>query len=193
MGNSYLSDALLYLVNTVFALYILLVTLRFLLQTLRADARNPFSQFLLRATNPPLRLLRRFLPGYGGVDWSCLTLMVALQAAKVFLASLLAYGVFFAPLGLLLLSVAELMRLIIYIFIFVIFFQIILSWVNPGAYNPLTVLLHQLSEPLLRPARRLLPSVQGVDFSPILVFVLLQLSLMLLVRPLADLGHALAA
>ncbi len=193
MGNSYLSDALLYLVNTVFALYILLVTLRFLLQTFRADARNPLSQFLLRATNPPLRLLRRFLPGYGGVDWSCLTLMVALQATKVFLASLLAYGVFFAPLGLLLLSVAELMRLIIYIFMFVIFFQIILSWVNPGAYNPLTVLLHQLSEPLLRPARRLLPSVQGVDFSPILVFVLLQLSLMLLVRPLADLGHALAA
>ncbi len=193
MGNSYLSDALLYLVNTVFALYILLVTLRFLLQTFRADARNPLSQFLLRATNPPLRLLRRFLPGYGGVDWSCLTLMVALQAAKVSLAGLLAYGVFFAPLGLLLLSVAELMRLIIYIFMFVIFFQIILSWVNPGAYNPLTVLLHQLSEPLLRPARRLLPSVQGVDFSPILVFVLLQLSLILLVRPLADLGHALAA
>lgn len=192
MSNSYLSEALLFLVNTVFALYILLVTLRFLLQTFQVDARNPVSQFLLQATNPPLRLLRRLIPGYGGVDWSCLTLMVALQAVKLFLAGLITYGVSFALAGLLLLSVAELMRLIIYIFMFVIFIQIILSWVNPGAYNPVTVLMHQLSEPLLRPARRLLPAVQGVDFSPILVFIFLQLSLMLLVRPLADLGRALA-
>ncbi|MCY4154456.1 MAG: YggT family protein [Gammaproteobacteria bacterium] len=192
MANSYLSDALLYLVNTVFALYILLVTLRFLLQTVRADARNPLSQFLLRATDPPLRLLRRVAPGFGGVDWSCIILMVALQSIKLFLAGVLAYGTFLAPSGLLLLSVAELMRLIIYIFMFVIFLQIILSWVNPGAYNPMTVLLHQLSEPLLGPARRLLPAVQGIDLSPILVFVFLQLSLILLVRPLADLGRALA-
>ena len=75
---------------------------------------------------------------------------------------------------------------------FVIFVQIILSWINPGTYNPITVILHQLSEPLLRPARRILPATHGIDFSPILVFVVLQLSLMLLVRPLADLGRALA-
>ena len=84
------------------------------------------------------------------------------------------------------------MRLIIYIFMFVIFIQIVLSWINPGAYSPVTVLLYQLSEPLLRPARRILPATHGIDLSPILVFVVLQLSLMLLVRPLADLGRALA-
>ena len=192
MANSYLSDALLFLVNTIFSLYILLVVLRFLLQTVRADSRNPVSQFLLAATNLPLRLLRRFVPGYGGVDWSCIILMLALQAVELLLTSLIAFGASIALSGLLLLSAAELLKLIIYIFMFIVFVQVILSWLNPGAYNPVTALLYQLSEPLLRPARRLLPSTHGIDFSPILVFIFLQLSLMLLVRPLADLGRALA-
>ena len=192
MGSSYLFDALLFLINTIFSLYILLVVLRFMLQTVRADARNPISQFLMTATNPPLRLLRRIIPGFAGVDWSCIILMLALQAAELFLTSLIAFGTALAVFGLLLLSAAELLKLIIYIFMFVIFIQIILSWINPGTYNPVTALLYQLSEPLLRPARRLLPSTHGIDFSPILVFIFLQLSLMLLVRPLSDLGRALA-
>ena len=192
MGGSYLTDALLFLVSTIFSIYILLVVLRFLLQLVRADSRNPVSQFLLSATGPPLRLLRRFIPGFAGVDWSCIVLMLALQAIELSLTSLLTYGASFAFAGLLLLSSAALLKLIIYIFMFVIFVQIILSWINPGTYNPITVILHQLSEPLLRPARRILPATHGIDFSPILVFVVLQLSLMLLVRPLADLGRALA-
>lgn len=192
MSGSYLSDALLFLVNTIFSIYILLVVLRFLLQAVRADYHNPLSQFLLQATNPPLRLLRRIIPGFAGIDWSCIVLMIMLQAIKLFLATLIAYGTSIALLGLFLLSAAELLRLIIYIFMFVILIQVILSWINPGSYNPVTVLLYQLSEPLLRPARRLLPATHGIDFSPILVFVVLQLSLMLLVRPLNDLGRALA-
>lgn len=193
MGDSYLGDALLYLVSTIFSIYILLVVLRFLLQTVRADTHNPISQFLLQATGLPLRLLRRFIPGFGGVDWSCIVLMVALQAIELSLTGLIAFGSSPAFPGLILLSSAELLKLIIYIFMFVIFVQIILSWINPGTYNPVTVLLYQLSEPLLRPARRILPPTHGIDFSPILVFVVLQLSLMLLVRPLADLGRALGA
>ena len=192
MGGSYFSDALLYLINTIFSIYILLVVLRFLLQTVRADSRNPISQFLLRVTAPPLRLLRRFIPGSGGLDWSCIILMVALQAIEFSLVSLVAYGASYAFIGLLLLSIAELLKLVIYIFMFVVFVQVILSWISPGSYNPITVLLYQLSEPLLRPARRLLPSTHGIDFSPILVFVFLQLSLILLVKPLTDLGRALA-
>ncbi len=192
MDGSYLGDAMLYLINTIFSIYILLVVLRFLLQMVRADSHNPISQFLLQATNPPLRLLRRFIPGFAGVDWSCIILMVALQAIELSLTSLIAYGSSFAFPGLVVLSCAELLKLIIYVCMFVIFVQIILSWINPGSYNPITVLLYQLSEPLLRPARRLLPPTHGIDFSPILVFIVLQLSLMLLVRPLADLGRALA-
>ncbi len=192
MESSYLSDAVLYLINTIFSLYILLVALRFLLQMVRADARSPVSQFLLAATNPPLRPLRRIIPGYAGVDWSCIILMLALQAIELFLVCLIGFGVFLALPGLILLSAAELLKLIIYIFMFVIFVQVILSWISPRTYNSVTALVYQLSEPLLQPARRLLPATHGMDFSPILVFILLQLSLMLLVRPLADLGRALA-
>ena len=193
MSGSYLTDALLYLVNTIFSIYILFVVLRFLLQTVGADSRNPISQFLLQVTGPPLRLLRRFIPGSGGIDWSCIILMVALQAIEFSLVSLIAYGASYAFFGLLLLSTAELLKQIIYIFMFVVFVQIILSWISPGSYNPISALLYQLSEPLLRPARRLLPATHGIDFSPILVFIFLQLSLILLVRPLTELGRALAA
>ncbi len=192
MGDSYLGAALLYLISTAFSLYILLVVLRFLLQTVRADSHNPISQFLLVATAPPLRLLRRVIPGVAGIDWSSIVLMVSLKAVELSLASLITYGVSIALAGLIVLSIAEILKLIIYIFMFVIFVQILISWINPGMYNPVTVILYKLSDPLLRPARRLLPPVNGIDFSPVLVLVFLQLLLILLVRPLTDLARTLA-
>ena len=192
MGSSYLTDAVLYLISAVFSIYILLVVLRFLLQTVRADSRNPISRFLLTATNPPLRLLRRVIPGFAGIDWSTIVLMVSLQAIELTITSLITYGAFISFASLIVLSIAELLTSIIYIFIFVIFVHVLLSWINPGSYNPITVLLYELSESLLRPARRLLPPIHGIDLSPILVFVFLQLSLILLVRPLTDLARVLA-
>lgn len=192
MGDSYLGAALLYLISTAFSLYILLVVLRFLLQTVRADSHNPISQFLLVTTNPPLRLLRRIIPGTAGVDLSSIVLMVSLKAAELSLISLLSYGVTISVAGVLVLSVAEILKLIIYIFMFVIFVQILISWINPGMYNPVSVILYKLSDPLLRPARRLLPPVHGMDFSPVLALVFLQLLLILLVRPLTDLARTLA-
>lgn len=192
MNNSYLADALLFLVNTLFSIYILLVVLRFLLQTVRADSRNPVSQFLLTATNPPLRLLRRFIPRLGGIDWPCIALAVLLKAVESALVGLLVSGAFIALGGLLVLSIAALLKLVVHIFIFVILAQVIISWVSPGSYNPIIVMLHDLSAPLLRPVRRILPPVQGFDFSPLLALVLLQLSQILLVRPLFDLGRTLA-
>jgi YggT family protein len=94
--------------------------------------------------------------------------------------------------GLLIISIAELLHLIIYIFIIAIFIQVILSWVNPGAYNAATVLLYRLTEPLLEPARKLIPPVGGLDLSPIAVFIFLQLTIILIVTPLDHLGLSLA-
>lgn len=191
MGGAYFTDALSYLIGTVFSIYILFVTLRFLLQTVRADSYNPISQFLLTVTNPPLRILRRVIPGFAGIDLSSIVLMVSLKAVELTVTSFLAYGAFISFAALIVLSIAELLTLIIYIFMFVVFVQVILSWVGAGLYNPVIILLYNLSEPLLRPARRLLPPIHGIDFSPILVLVFLQLSLILLVRPLTDLARAL--
>lgn len=191
MGG-YFSEAIRFLITVIFDIYILAVVLRFLLQVVRADFYNPISQLLVTITNPPLRPLRRFIPGYRGIDLASVVLMLLLKAIEIFLISLLVYGRIPGVIGLFILSFAQLLNLIIYIFIIAIFIQVILSWVSPGAYNPATVLLYRLTEPLLRPARRLLPPISGLDLSPILVFILLQLTIILIIKPLTHFGGVLA-
>lgn len=186
MGSNYVTNPLEFLVNVAFGLYILVVMLRFLLQWVRADFYNPISQFLVKATNPPLLPLRRIIPGVAGIDMASVVLMLALQMLNLFLVALLrdaAIGL----LGLLVLSVAELLALLINVFLFSILIVVILSWVNPGAYNPATSLLVSLTEPLMRPARRMIPPISGIDLSPLVVLVVLQILKMLLIPPLLGL------
>ena len=183
MPNSYFLNPLELLINTLFGLYILIVMLRFLLQWVRADFYNPVSQFIVKVTNPPLRPLRRIIPGMGGVDVAAIVLMLALQLLSLGLILLLrGQGV---PLGTLFFwAVAELVSLAISVYIWGIIIQVIISWINPGAYNPALNLLHSLTEPLMRPARRLIPPISGFDLSPILVLLALQIGKMLLVPPI---------
>lgn len=192
MNGGAFSEALLFLIRTAFDLYLLAVTLRFLLQLVHADFYNPVSQFLVKITNPPLRPLRRIIPGFGGTDWASLVFMLLLKAVEITLLALIATGHVPTVHGLLVLSLAQILNLIIYIFIITILIQVILSWVNPGAYNPATVLLHYLTEPLLRPARRLIPPIGGLDLSPIAVFIFLQLTLILIINPLEQTGRVMA-
>ena len=81
-------------------------------------------------------------------------------------------------------SFAELLELAFNVFIFAIIIQAILSWINPGHYNPVSSLLYSLNEPLLRPARRLIPPIQGLDLSPLVVLIALQVIKMLVIPPL---------
>ena len=190
--NGAFTDALIFLIRTAFELYLIVVTLRFLLQLVRADFYNPLSQFLVKVTNPPLRPLRRIIPGYGGADWASLVLMLLIKAAEIVILTLVATGRVPALHGLLVLSLAQVLNLAIYIFIIAILIQVVLSWVNPGAYNPATVILHYLTEPLLRPARQLIPPIGGLDLSPIAVFIFLQLTIILIINPLEQTGRSLA-
>ncbi len=164
--------AVIFLIQTLFGFYILAVMLRFLLQCVRADFYNPLVQFLVRITNPPLLPLRRIVPGYRGLDLASVVLAFALQLAEVLLVTLLldrnaSVG------GLLLLTVAELLKLLINIYLWSVVIQAVLSWFNPDPYHPAARVLAQLTAPLLRPARRLLPPISGVDLSPMLVVVAL--------------------
>lgn len=192
MSGGYLAQALVFLISTAFDLYLLAVVLRFLLQMVRADFYNPISQFLVKATNPPLRYIRRVIRGYGGIDWSSIVLMLILKSVEITLLSLILAGTVPALHGLMVLSIAEILKLIIYIFMVAIFVQVILSWVNPGAYNPATVILYRLTDPVLRPARQLINPIGGMDLSPILVFIVLQLGMILIVNPLTHFGQSLA-
>ena len=164
--------AVIFLVQTLFGFYILAVMLRFLLQCVRADFYNPLVQFLVRITNPPLLPLRRIVPGYKGLDLASVVLAFALQLVEVLLITLLLDRPASAG-GLLLLTVAELFKLLINIYLWGLVIQAVLSWFNPDPYHPAARLLAQLTAPLLRPARRLLPPISGVDLSPMLVIVAL--------------------
>ncbi|MDG4552080.1 MAG: YggT family protein [Candidatus Contendobacter sp.] len=164
--------ATVFLIQTVFGFYILAVMLRFLLQCVRADFYNPLVQFLVRITNPPLLPLRRIIPGYRGLDLAAVVLAFVLQVVEVLLVALL-FGRALGVGGLLLLTVMELLKLLINIYLWGVIIQAVLSWINPDPYHPAARVLAQLTAPLLRPARRLLPPISGVDLSPMLVVVAL--------------------
>jgi YggT family protein len=192
MDNQYLQTAAAFLIDTVFGLYVLLVLLRFLLQLARADFYNPICQFLVKATNPPLRPLRRIIPGLWKVDLASIVLLLVLQMAAIWLIHLTA-GRAISLEGLFILAVVDLLGLTLNIFLVTILAQVILSWVGPGSrHNPLFSILYSLNEPVLGPARRILPATAGIDFSPLLVLVVIQLLKILVIGPLADMGRSVA-
>jgi len=187
MGSNYFTNPLEFLIQTLVGLYILTIMLRFLLQWVRADFYNPVSQFLVKITNPLLRPLRRFIPGWAGIDIASIVLMLLLQMATLLVISLLR-GIEPSVGSILVLSIAELLSLLANVFLVTIIIQAILSWVNPGHHNPMTSLLYTLNQPLLRPAQRLIPPIGGLDLSPIAVLIGLQLAKMIVLPPLYSLA-----
>lgn len=189
--NNYFSSAAGFLIEAVFGIYMLLVLVRLLLQLVRADFYNPVCQFIVKATNPPLKPLRRIIPGLAGIDMASVLLLLALQMLKLFLMAMAA-GMSLSFVGLAVMSVGELIAMVLNLYMIAILMQVILSWVGPGGHNPLTSILYYINEPVMRPARRLLPPMSGIDLSPILVFLVIGLLKILIVAPILDLGRTLA-
>ena len=168
--------ALHLLISFVFDLYIFLMLTRFLLQLVRADFYNPLSQFVVKATNPLLMPLRKVIPGYGGVDVAALVLVLGLVLLKLILLTMLMFGALRAsPLALVLATVNELARVLLSYLFWAIILRIVLSWVSPDPRNPVTLIVAQLTEPVMAPARKLLPPMGGLDLSPILILLAIQL------------------
>ena len=113
MGGSYFIQAAVFLIEIIFGLYILAILLRFLLARVRADFYNPLSQFIVKITNPPIKPLRRIIPGYLGVDWPSIILLLFVQALEIVLISLIASGRIPAPVGLFVLTIAYLLKEVI--------------------------------------------------------------------------------
>ena len=189
-GGSYFANAGVFLIDTMFGIYILAVMLRFFLQLVRADFYNPLCQAIVTVTNPPLKPLRRIVPPMGKIDTSSIVLLLLLQIISSYLVFFfLGVGPNFA--GVLISAVAELINKAIYLFIFAIVIQIVVSWISPGTYNPIIGVIDTLTAPIMRPARNALPPMVGIDLSPMLVIIGLTLSAMLVVAPLRDLGRSL--
>jgi len=186
---NYFGQAGVYLIETIFGLYLLVVMLRFLLQWVRADFYNPISQGIVVLTNPPLKVLRRIIPGWFGIDFASLVLLLLLAITKTYLIQwMLGRGPAFP--GVLVFSLGVLLQYLVWILIIAVIVRIVASWLATS-YNPVLGLLDSLTEPIMSPARRILPPFGGIDFSPILVIVFLNLTRLLIVEPLLDQGSLL--
>lgn len=183
MDSTYLTNPLTFLVQVILGLYTTIVMLRFLLQVVKADFYNPISQFIVKVTTPVLKPLRGIIPGFGGLDISSLVLAWIVQSIELLLVLAIA-GAGFQFAQATLLAIPEIIGLIINIFLFAILIQVILSWVGQGAHNPAITVIYSLTEPVLRPARRLIPPVGGLDLSPMAVIIGLYLLEMLLLPPI---------
>ena len=164
-----------YLVETAASLYLILIILRGMLQTARADFYNPISQFVVRATSGPLTLLHRFIPNMRTIDPALWLLALLIQAVAIS-ATLLLAG-FALPNVLLLLawSAIGVVGLLVNAYLIAMVIMIVVSWVAPGSRHPAIVLTYQVTEPVMAPVRRMLPDMGGLDFSPILVFIVINI------------------
>ncbi len=187
MGINYFSNPIMLIVDTVFSLYISAVMLRFLLQWCRADFRNPISKFLIAITHPPLKIMRRFIPSIGNIDTSSLVLMMAVQLLADVSIGLL-QGASMSIGGLILITFAQLIGLLLNVLFYAVFARTLLSWFNQGSFKDISMLLYSLTEPMLKICRAMLPNLGGMDLSVIVAILGLQLAEMLILPPLYQLA-----
>ena len=179
-----LNGAAIFVIQTLGSLYLLIVLLRFILQLVRANFYNPLCQFIVKATQPLLKPLRRVIPSVFGLDMSSLVLAILVQMVIFAVVLTLSY-MSFHILGLLLWALSGVTALFLKVFFFAMIISVILSWVAPGSVSPGAELVNQITEPALAPFRRFLPSMGGLDISPILAFMVIQLIQSFVIPPLA--------
>ena len=165
--------------NTIAGLYLLFVVARFLLQLAKADFYNPISQAVFRATDPVVRVLRSFIPGYKGVDFSSLILAFIVQFLAISVTILL-YGGSIPSVGFIITwSFIGVLNFIILFYYYALIASIVMSFVMMFSGNmnphPILLLVWQITEPIMAPFRRVIPPMGGLDFSPIFIFLIIGL------------------
>ncbi|MGR3985367.1 MAG: YggT family protein [Gammaproteobacteria bacterium] len=163
-----------WLADTLLGAFLLMLILRILFQALRVDAYNPLVRGVLAFTAPPLRFLRRFIPGLYGIDLTPAALFALLALAKTALPLLLA-GYAFRWSGALVFGIADALDTLVWVILLAVLARVVLSWIAPGAMHPAARLIEQVSEPVMSPFRRMLPAFGGLDFSPIVTIFALRL------------------
>ncbi len=169
-----INDAAIFIIQTLGSLYLLIVLMRFILQLVRANFYNPLCQFVVKATQPLLKPLRRVIPSLFGLDMSSLVLALLLQIL-LFAVILLLNGYQATTLLLLPWALIGIFSLFLKIIFWSMIISVILSWVAPGSRSPGAELVAQITEPVLAPFRRLVPNLGGLYITPIFAFIAIQL------------------
>jgi YggT family protein len=162
----------IFLIDTLFSVYIAIMLLRFILQQVGADFYNPVSQFIVKATQPLVVPARKLIPSIGKVDSATLVLVLALILIKLVLLFSIA-GIAFNGMQLFIVTLHDLISLTFDVFIVALFIQAILSWVNPDPYHPVSALLRSLTFPILRPIQKNVPPIGGIDLSTLIGLIAL--------------------
>jgi YggT family protein len=173
------TGALIYLISTLTDLYVTAILLRLLLQWVKADFYNPLSQFLIKITNPVLIPTRRLIPSIGRLDTASVVVMLLLELVQLVLINLLGKTEFGFQF-LFLFAVQKLLITLLLTYFVLIIARVIVSWIANQSRHPLIPLIYQLTEPVLRPINKLLPSMGGVDLSPLFALIALRALLLLL-------------
>jgi YggT family protein len=168
------AQILTYVIQALFGLYLFAVLLRLLLQVARADFYNPLSQFVVKVTNPPLKPLRRVIPGVFGIDMAAIVLAILVQMVSLVIIFILNGFPLTAYLAnILIWSILGVLGTIANIYFFAMLISVVLSWVAPMSYHPGAILVRQLCEPIFGPFRKLIPPIGGLDISAIFAFIAL--------------------
>jgi YggT family protein len=175
-----MEQALVFIIRTLVDLYIITFVLRIIMQWVRADFRNPLTQFILRITNPLVIPLRRFVPPIGGLDTATLIVVVVLELIVTIVVTNLTCSGEPNVLQLISMTVLRVVYLTLRVYLFVILIYVIMSWISPGTYNPAARLMESIAQPVLRPLRRLLPPIGGLDLSALFALIGIQALTMLL-------------
>lgn len=177
MGSA--SQAFSFLIETIFQLYIAALMLRVLLEALRADYYNPVCQVLIRITDPLVRPLSKLIPRVGAISLAGIAWLYMLELVLLLILAALGGWAIDWPV-LLLLALLRLVRMLLVLYLVLIIVGVILSWVGQGFRHPIVPLVYQLTEPVLAPIRRVLPTLGGFDLSPLVVIIAIQFLIILL-------------
>ncbi|MEM7053558.1 MAG: YggT family protein [Pseudomonadota bacterium] len=178
MGGS-VGNAFAFLIQTLFNLYLAALLLRVLLEAVGADYYNPVSQVLLKLTQPLVGPLGKLIPSIGTINVAAIVLLVVIQTLSLFLVTTLS-GQIIGPFETLGTAVLSLIRLLLVMYMVLIIVEVILSWVGGGMLHPIIPLIYQLTQPVLAPIRRAVPTLAGIDFSPLIAIIGIQFLMILI-------------
>jgi len=180
----FFSNATALVIKLFLGFFIFALIVRFLMQLVRADYSNPVGSFIVKVTNPALKPLRRFIPGLWGIDMSSVVLVIFVQCLEIILVNLLPGRQLPDVTTISLLTVGQLADTVITIYFICIFVVVIASWIVQGSYNPILNLINQIIDPLMRPIRRLIPPMSGLDLSPLVAIAVLIFAKFLIAAPI---------
>lgn len=175
-----MQEALVFVLRTLADLYLITFILRLIFQWNRTDARNPLVQFILRITNPLVIPARRLLPPLGGFDTGTAAVLLILACARTMAITALSCVGDPGALQIVFIALVRTAELTLHLYFWVVLLYVLMSWVNPGTWNPASALLASIAEPILAPLRRVIPSIGGLDLSPLFLIIGLQAVVMAL-------------